>query len=143
MPGGSFAYGGINDPKMAVEEAMNLIGKIHSHGMKAGISIKPKTPVEVIFPLLPYIELVLVMSVEPGFGGQKYIPESTQRIQAIRKQAESVNPTLYIEVDGGVKVNNVKEILDAGANMIVAGSAVLGGDDVKEKTEAFMKILAQ
>ena len=143
MPGGGFAYGGINDSKMAIEEAMNLIGKIHSHGMKAGISIKPKTPVEVLFPLLPYIELVLVMSVEPGFGGQKYIPESTQRIQAIRKQAESVNPTLYIEVDGGVKVNNVKEILDAGANMIVAGSAVLGGDDVKEKAEAFMKILEQ
>ena len=143
MPGGGFAYGGINDPEMAIEETMSLINKIHSHGMKAGISIKPKTPVEVLFPILPHVELVLVMSVEPGFGGQKYIPESTQKIQELRKQAEIVNPSLFIEVDGGIKVDNVKVVLDAGANMIVAGSAVLGGDDVKEKAEAFMKILEQ
>ena len=141
MPGGAFAYGGINDPEMACEEAMGLIEKIHAAGMKAGISIKPKTPWEVLKPLIPHIDLVLVMSVEPGFGGQKFIPESLERIRAIREEADRTNPGLDIEVDGGVKVDNVKTVLDAGANMIVAGSAVLGGDDAMEKARAFMEIL--
>lgn len=86
-------------------------------------------------------ELILVMSVEPGFGGQKYIPESTERIRRLREEAKRVNPGLHIEVDGGVKLDNVKMIVDAGASMIVAGSAVLGGDDVEEKARAFMEIL--
>ena len=120
---------------------MRLVDKIHASGMKAGLSIKPKTPVETVFRFLPYIDLFLVMSVEPGFGGQKYIPESTQRIRALREEAERVSPALRIEVDGGIKVDNVGIVLDAGADMIVAGSAVLGGDDVKEKAEAFMEIL--
>ena len=141
MPGGAFAYGGINDPEMACEEAMGLIEKIHAAGMKAGISIKPKTPWEVLKPLIPHIDLVLVMSVEPGFGGQEFIPESLERIRAIREEADRTNPGLDIEVDGGVKVDNVKTVLDAGANMIVAGSAVLGGDDAMEKARAFMEIL--
>lgn len=143
MPGGSFAYGGINDPDMALKEATNMINRIHASGMKAGISIKPKTPWTVLKPLIPFVELVLVMSVEPGFGGQKYIPESTERIRMLRKEAESSNPGLRIEVDGGIKTTNVQEVLDAGADMIVAGSAVLGGDDVLEKTQAFMKILTE
>ena len=91
MPGGAFAYGGINDPDMAIEEAARLIGKIHESGMKAGISIKPKTPWEVLTPLIPLVDLVLVMSVEPGFGGQKFIPESLERIRAIREEANRIN----------------------------------------------------
>ena len=142
MPGGSFAYGGINDPDMAFEEATAMIEKIHAAGMKAGISIKPKTPWESLKTLIPYLDLVLVMSVEPGFGGQKYIPASTERIRALRNEAINYNPKLRIEVDGGIKVDNVKVVLDAGADMIVAGSAVLGGDDVLQKTRAFMEILA-
>ena len=141
LPGGGFAYGGINDPDMAVEAGMALIKKIHDAGMKAGLSIKPKTPWEVVKPFIPYLDLVLVMSVEPGFGGQKYMPESTDRIRAIREEAKRTNPALRVEVDGGIKTNNVKVVLDAGADMIVAGSAVLGGDDVLEKTRAFMEIL--
>ena len=141
MPGGAFAYGGINAPDMAIEEAARLIGKIHESGMKAGISIKPKTPWEVLTPLIPLVDLVLVMSVEPGFGGQKFIPESLERIRAIREEANRINPTLRIEVDGGIKVDNVKTVLDAGADTIVAGSAVLGGDDAMEKARAFMEIL--
>ena len=142
MPGGSFAYGGINDPDMAYEEAMTMINRIHDAGMKAGISIKPKTPWESLKTLIPYLDLVLVMSVEPGFGGQKYMPASTERIRALREEAKNVNPMLRIKVDGGIKVDNVKVVLDAGADMIVAGSAVLGGDDVLPKTRAFMEILA-
>jgi ribulose-phosphate 3-epimerase len=126
---------------MAIEEATRLINKIHEAGMKAGISIKPKTPWEVLKPLIPYVDMVLVMSVEPGFGGQKFIPESLERIRAIREEANRINPTLRIEVDGGIKVNNVKTVLDAGADTIVAGSAVLGGDDAMEKARAFMEIL--
>ena len=142
MPGGSFAYGGINDPDMAFEEATAMIEKIHAAGMKAGISIKPKTPWESLKTLIPYLDLVLVMSVEPGFGGQKYIPASTERIRALRNEAINYNPKHRIEVDGGIKGDNVKVVLDAGADMIVAGSAVLGGDDVLQKTRAFMEILA-
>lgn len=141
MPGGGFAYGGLRDPEMAEEETIRVVNKIHACGMKAGLSIKPKTPVEAVLGLLPYVELILVMSVEPGFGGQKYIPESTERIRRLREEAERVNPGLHIEVDGGVKLDNVKMIVDAGASMIVAGSAVLGGDDVEEKARAFMEIL--
>lgn len=143
MPGGSFAYGGINDPEIALEEAIELINAIHANDMKAGISIKPKTPWTVLKPLIPVIDMVLVMSVEPGFGGQKYIPESTERIREIRQEAALSNPDLRIEVDGGIKTSNVREVLDAGADTIVAGSAVLGGDDVLEKTKAFMDILAK
>ena len=123
------------------KKTMALIKKIHDAGMKAGLSIKPKTPWEVVKPFIPYLDLVLVMSVEPGFGGQKYMPESTDRIRAIREEAKRTNPALRVEVDGGIKTNNVKVVLDAGADMIVAGSAVLGGDDVLEKTRAFMEIL--
>lgn len=141
LPGGSFAYGGINDQEMAFEEAIVLVNKIHAEGMKAGISIKPKTPWEVMKPLIPYIDLVLVMSVEPGYGGQKYMPASTERIRNLREVAKESNPGLRIEVDGGIKMSNVREVLDAGADMIVAGSAVLGGDDVLEKTRNFMEIL--
>ena len=86
--------------------------RIHALGCEAGISIKPKTPVEVLFPILKDLDLVLVMTVEPGFGGQKLIPGSTDRIRKLRAEAEKVNPSLKIEVDGGVKLDNVKEILD-------------------------------
>ena len=143
MPGGGFAYGGEKDPGRAEKEIRQLVDRIHDCGMKAGISIKPKTPVETMFPLMRDIDLILVMSVEPGFGGQKYIPASTARIRELRECAKKENPSLRIEVDGGIKPDNVKEVLDAGADMIVAGSAVLGGDDAADKAKAFMKILAQ
>ena len=103
--------------------------------------VADNTETEVVF-CPPFVDLVLVMSVEPGFGGQKFIPESLDRIRAIREEANRNNPMLRIEVDGGIKVNNVKTVLDAGADTIVAGSAVLGGDDAMEKARAFMEILA-
>ena len=124
----------------AAKAAKELIDRIHALGCEAGICIKPKTPVEVLYPLLKDLDLVLVMTVEPGFGGQKLIPGSTDRIRKLRAQAEKVNPSLKIEVDGGVKLDNVKEILDAGANLIVAGSAVYG-KDILGQTKAFMEIL--
>lgn len=124
----------------AAAAAKEMIDRIHALGCEAGISIKPKTPVEVLFPILKDLDLVLVMTVEPGFGGQKLIPGSTDRIRKLRAEAEKVNPSLKIEVDGGVKLDNVKEILDSGANLIVAGSAVYGKDTLGQ-TKAFMQIL--
>lgn len=141
MSGGNSSYGGYKDLDAAVHEASRIIAKIHSYGMKAGVSIKPRTPVEVVIGLMDKADLILVMTVEPGFGGQKYIPESTDRIRALRTHAGYVNPELRIEVDGGIKTENVQTVLDAGADMIVAGSAVLGGDDVQAKARAFMDAL--
>ena len=95
---------------------------------------------EVLFPILRDLDLVLVMTVEPGFGGQKYIPASTERIRRLHEEAEKVNPSLQIEVDGGIKTDNVHVVLEAGANLIVAGSAVYGSD-VEGQTRAFMQLL--
>ena len=152
MPGGNTEYADApysaeldqdgKTPEDAALAARVLIDKIHALGCKAGISIKPKTPVEVLFPILEDLDLVLIMTVEPGFGGQKYIPASTERIRRLREEAQKVNPSLQIEVDGGIKTDNVHVVLEAGANLIVAGSAVYG-KDVLGQTRAFMKLLGE
>ena len=122
-----------------VQETIDIIKNC---GKKAGLVIKPATPAEAVFPYLDQLDLVLVMSVEPGFGGQSFMDSALPKLKAISEEAAKRGLTdLYIEVDGGIKVDNVGRVLDAGADMIVAGSAVLGGDDVKEKAEAFMEIL--
>ena len=152
MPGGNTEYADapyaaeLDQAGKTAEDAASaakvLIDKLHALGCKAGISIKPKTPVEVLFPILGDLDLVLVMTVEPGFGGQKYIPASTERIRRLREEAQKVNPSLQIEVDGGIKTDNVHVVLEAGANLIVAGSAVYG-KDVLGQTRAFMKLLGE
>lgn len=122
----------------ATKDADALIDHIHELGCKAGMSIKPKTPVESVEPYLEKLDMLLVMTVEPGFGGQKYIPESTERIRRIRAMADSKGLNLDIEVDGGITKDNVNVVLDAGANVIVAGSAVFKGD-ITENVKAIMK----
>lgn len=112
----------------AAEDADELIDQIHSLGCKAGMSIKPQTPVEVVRKYLTKLDMLLVMTVEPGFGGQKYIPESTDRIRQVRQMADELGTDLDIQVDGGITRDNVKVVLDAGANVIVAGSAVFKGN---------------
>ncbi len=112
----------------ATEDADALIDQIHALGCRAGMSIKPKTPVEVIRKYLSKIDMLLVMTVEPGFGGQKYIPESTERIRRAREMADELGLNLDIQVDGGVGQDNVHVVLEAGANVIVSGSAVFHGD---------------
>lgn len=92
------------------------------------MSIKPKTPVEVVRKYLSKIDMLLVMTVEPGFGGQKYIPESTERIRRARELADELGVDLDIQVDGGVGQDNVHVVLEAGANVVVSGSAVFHGD---------------
>ena len=112
----------------AAEDAEDLIGQIHALGCKAGMSIKPQTPVEAVRKYLSKLDMLLVMTVEPGFGGQKYIPESTERIRQIRQMASELGTDLDIQVDGGITRDNIKVVLDAGANVIVAGSAVFKGN---------------
>ena len=121
----------------AAEDADELIDMIHSLGCKAGMSIKPQTPVEVVRKYLTKLDMLLVMTVEPGFGGQKYIPESTERIRTVRQMAEELQTDLDIQVDGGITRDNVRTVLDAGANVIVAGSAVFKGN-ITENVQGLM-----
>ncbi|WP_031549688.1 ribulose-phosphate 3-epimerase [Oribacterium sp. FC2011] len=112
----------------AAEDPMAVIDKIHSLGKHAGISIKPGTDVSTLKPYLDKVEMILLMTVEPGFGGQKLIPESFDRIKAVRKMLEDTGSSADLEVDGGIKKENVQDIVKAGANVIVAGSAIYAGD---------------
>ena len=104
------------------------IDAIHAAGCKAGLSIKPATPVDCLFPYLNKVEMVLVMTVEPGFGGQKYMDITTPKIQAVRHEIDERGLSVDVEIDGGVTRDNISMILDAGANVIVAGSAVFKGN---------------
>lgn len=124
----------------ACEDVGATLGKIHDCGMKAGLSICPETPVSAVEPFLPQIEMLLIMSVHPGFGGQKFIPESLDKIREARQKIREGGYNIDIQVDGGIYLTNVREVLDAGANIIVAGSAVFKGDP-GENTKAFMEIL--
>ncbi len=111
------------------------IKKIRSSGMKAGLSICPDTKAEEAKRYLPDIDMLLVMSVHPGFGGQKFIPESLEKIRALRTMTDALGLDTDIEVDGGIYHSNAREVLDAGANVIVAGSAVFGGDTILKDYE--------
>ena len=124
----------------ACEDEGATLGKIHDCGMKAGLSICPETPVSAVEPFLPQIEMLLIMSVHPGFGGQKFIPESLDKIREARQKIQAGGYNIDIQVDGGIYLTNVREVLEAGANIIVAGSAVFKGDP-GENTKAFMEIL--
>ena len=125
----------------ATDDPDGIIDLIQSFGCKVGISIKPKTPLDDLFPLLDKVDVALVMSVEPGFGGQGYLPGSNERITAIKDylNANSLDRVL-IEVDGGVKLHNAKEVLDAGADVLVAGSEVFKADDPIETIKEFYHI---
>ena len=112
------------------------IQNIRSHGVKAGVSINPATPVCMIEEVLSDVDMVLVMSVNPGFGGQSYIDECTEKVEVLRAVKEEYNMDLAIQVDGGVTLDNVNVPLEAGANVIVAGSAVFGGN-VEENVKNF------
>ncbi len=109
---------------------------IRSKGVKSGAVIKPKTPVSVLKEFLPLIDMILIMSVEPGFGGQSFIPSSLDKLSEAREMIEASGYNIDLEVDGGVTVSNVKEIKNAGANVIVAGSAVFKAEDPASAVKA-------
>jgi len=116
----------------AVTHLHRCVQQIKNAGMKAGVSLNPHSPVHLLESILPEIDLVLIMSVNPGFGGQSFITESMTRIRQLRELADQKNPDLIIEVDGGVSPDNVDELQRVGANAVVAGSAVFKSDDPKE-----------
>lgn len=105
-----------------------VIDAIHKAGCKAGVSVKPGTDASLVFPYLSKIEMVLVMTVEPGFGGQKLIDYTVPKVSKVREEINRLGVSVDVEVDGGVTRENVSVLLDAGANVIVAGSSVFKGD---------------
>jgi ribulose-phosphate 3-epimerase len=115
---------------------------IHSLGCKAGVSLNPSTPLNVLDYVLESLDLVLVMSVNPGFGGQSFIEYTLRKIEAIRKRIEATGKAIELEVDGGVKVDNVRRVADAGADVFVAGSAIYNTPDYAATIAAFRKALA-
>ena len=116
------------------------IQHIKSLGIKAGVSINPATPVGVLEDILSDVDLVLVMSVNPGFGGQKFIPRALDKIKALDKLRKEQGLDFIIEVDGGVTLANAAEIADAGADMLVAGSAVFGAEDIVQRVKEFKNL---
>ena len=122
-----------------VEECIRLIRET---GKKVGITIKPATPASAVAPYLELVDMVLVMSVEPGFGGQKMIPDCVSKATEIRKMAQEKGLELDIEIDGGVNLDNLQMVLDAGANVIVAGSAVFK-NDICVNCEKFQEIMSK
>jgi ribulose-phosphate 3-epimerase len=118
-----------------VEETL---AKIRSLGAKAGLAINPKTPVSEILPFMDKIDMALIMTVEPGFGGQLYIEECTDKIRQLRAVIDEKYPEVRIEIDGGVTLDNLMENIEAGADVIVAGSSVFKGD-IEENVRLFLE----
>ena len=130
----------INFHLEACDDPQAVIDAIKKTGKKVGITIKPKTPVDALIPYLEQVDMILLMSVEPGFGGQSYIPGSTEKIKKLRTMLDDRGLKTDIEIDGGVGLGNIREVLDAGCNIVVAGSAVFKGD-IAESAGKFNKVL--
>ena len=116
------------------------IDAIKEKGLLAGVAINPATPVSAIVPILEKVDMVLIMTVNPGFGGQKFIPYTMDKVRELKKIVDQKGLKVDIEVDGGINLENVEQILDAGANVIVAGSAVFKGE-IEENVKRFLDIL--
>ncbi|SHJ95259.1 ribulose-phosphate 3-epimerase [Paramaledivibacter caminithermalis] len=117
------------------------VQNIKSYGIKAGVSLNPATSLYSIEEILEELDMVLIMSVNPGFGGQKFIESSLQKIRRLKGMIDAKGLDIDIEVDGGVKLDNVAEIVKAGANIIVAGSAIFNSNNVKENVLSFKEVI--
>ncbi len=124
----------------AAQDPKAVIDEIHKYGKKAGISIKPGTDASALDEYLDMVDMILVMTVEPGFGGQKLIPECVDKVRTVRGMLEAKKLKTDIEVDGGIYVENVSQLLEAGANVIVSGSGVFKGD-IQYNVKRFLDIL--
>ena len=112
------------------ENIQAAIDKIHAKGKKAGVVIKPRTPASAVLPFIDKVELILVMTVEPGFGGQKFMADMMPKVQTVRGYIDALNPACELEVDGGVDAQTCKLCIAAGANVLVAGSSVYKSADI-------------
>ena len=128
----------INFHLEATENPLAVIQMIRGFGKKVGITIKPATPISALEPYLSLVDMVLIMTVEPGFGGQALMLDCVDKVRQLRARVQELGMELDIEVDGGVKESNLEMILEAGANVIVAGSAVFGGNP-EERTRLFVE----
>lgn len=126
----------------ACKHLNRTIQTIHENGCKAGVVLNPSTSLSALDYILEYVDMVLLMSVNPGFGGQTYIENTTEKVRSLRKIIDEKGLNVDIEVDGGVNLLNAKEILDAGANVLVAGSAVFNGD-IESNIKEFKKIMGE
>lgn len=130
----TFHYEATNHPHRTVQE-------IKAKGMKAGISLNPSTPLCVLDYIIEDLDLVLIMSVNPGFGGQSFINSMKRKINDLARIKKERNLDFIIQVDGGIKTTNVREIVDMGAELIVSGSDIFGADSVKDRIEEYREIL--
>lgn len=121
----------------AAKDPGHVITKIHEEGCRAGLALNPGTPIEAAEPYLKDLDLLVVMSVNPGFGGQRFIPSTITKLREARRIVSNINPKVRIEVDGGIKPDNVATVMQAGADVIVAGSAIFAGD-VRANTEKML-----
>lgn len=117
-----------------------LIRRVRQAGKKAALTIKPATPAEALFPYLDQLDMVLVMSVEPGFGGQKFMPESLDKVRALRQEIRRRGLACAIEIDGGINLENAAAAVEAGADVLVAGSSVYGAPDPAARIAEFKRI---
>ena len=120
-------------------EVMEIINYIKQKGRRVGISIKPDTSIDEIYEFLPYVHVVLIMTVEPGKGGQELIPETVKKIEKLSKYREENNLNFDIEADGGIKVENSEQIINAGADILVAGTVILSSKDFAENIRNLRK----
>lgn len=137
-----FARAGADLITVHVETCPHLhrtVQMIHELGKEAGVTLNPATPLASLAPVLPDVELVLIMSVNPGFGGQVFIPRSLERIRRLREMLDGINSPAWLSVDGGIKAHNAGDVVRAGATVLVAGSAVFGGDIVANVRELKLK----
>ncbi len=116
----------------ACEHINNTISYIHSLGSKAGISLNPGTPLHLLDEILEFIDLILIMSVNPGFGGQKFIPETLNKIKRTRNYINTNKPDILLEVDGGINFNNVEKVVSTGCRVVVSGATIFGSDNPEE-----------
>ncbi len=140
-----FAKAGANYLTVHQETVPHLhrtISLIKEHGCKAGVSLNPATPVETLIDILPFIDLVLIMSVNPGFGGQSFIPQTLNKVRKLNDLRHQNNYNFLIEIDGGVSSKNIKEISDSGVDIFVAGSAIFNSDNITAASTELKNIVS-
>ena len=117
------------------KDLLSCLNKIRNSGAEVGLAISPNTPVEKLFKYLDHLNLALIMSVEPGFGGQKFMPDALKKAEILKKQGANID----IQMDGGIDLSNLQSVLDAGVNVVVAGSSIFGSADIGANVRSFLK----
>jgi ribulose-phosphate 3-epimerase len=140
-----FADAGIDRLTVHVETCPHLhrtIQRIRELGMKPGVTLNPATPITSLREILPYVDLVLVMTVNPGFGGQSFIPSMTDKVRSVSELIADLNPPVLCQIDGGVDASNARQLVDAGANVLVAGNAIFSKKNIPQAIRSLRQAAA-